>query len=202
MRKIKHFLNGLTTQQLLILSQRYDVNTVYINPQKRRAALLFQIKKYLEKQEMECAICLEAISYNTIISTPCVHLFCDSCLLRHIIITETCPICRLPCPYTYVFDHIFYDRITVLDKIVKGGDEETREEQDHRYIEELVIASQLQQIRQPERTNMMIVTNYYSYVKGFFKYIIHPILLLLCLLEFISLLFVILESISRSLNIY
>ena len=197
MKKIKYFLDGLTMKQLLLLSQRYDMTPVYKNPQKRRRALFFQIKKYLEKQEIECAICLESIKYNTIIATPCAHLFCDSCLIRHIKNSEKCPICRVSCPYTYVVDHIFYDRIPVLNKIIETDtieDEEAHEyeeseqsEQETHYIEQLFIAIQLQQFEQLDRQHgITIMTNYYCRIKWFIKSVIRVMMSLIVVVEVIS----------------
>ena len=55
-------------------------------------------KTQVEPAEKSCSICLEprdqvADPANTTI-TSCGHLFCTSCLLKHLIIRNTCPNCR------------------------------------------------------------------------------------------------------------
>ena len=77
------------------------------------------IKKYLEIQPIECPICLEQIKYHSIISTRCAHLFCDGCLLTHVKIKESCPICRMECSYLYVCGNISSDRIKLIHEILR-----------------------------------------------------------------------------------
>ena len=119
MKEINYFLNKLRMKQLLLLSQRFDIKVEYKNPQKRKKALLMYIKKYLEIQPIECPICLEQIKYHSIISTRCVHLFCDGCLLAHVKITESCPICRMECSYLYVCANISIDRMKLIHEILR-----------------------------------------------------------------------------------
>lgn len=119
MKEINYFLNTLRMKQLLLLSQRFDIKVEYKNPQKRKKALLMYIKKYLEIQPIECPICLEQIKYHSIISTRCAHLFCDGCLLTHVKIKESCPICRMECSYLYVCGNISSDRIKLIHEILR-----------------------------------------------------------------------------------
>ena len=119
MKEINYFLNKLRMKQLLLLSQRFDIKVEYKNPQKRKRALLMYIKKYLEIQPIECPICLEQIKYHSIISTRCAHLFCDGCLLTHVKIKESCPICRMECSYLYVCGNISSDRIKLIHEILR-----------------------------------------------------------------------------------
>lgn len=50
-----------------------------------------------KKESIECPICLQNVK-NEII-TDCNHSFCDICLVRNLIITNSCPMCRTLCNY-------------------------------------------------------------------------------------------------------
>lgn len=51
----------------------------------------------------ECPICFSNILKTDIFITECAHVFCNNCIVRHIIIyDQSCPLCRKRC----TFDHV------------------------------------------------------------------------------------------------
>lgn len=96
-------IRNLSIQQLIKLSQRYDLKPKYKNPRKRVSALRRCLRNYWRINPIgECSICWEEIRPNELFVTPCAHLFCNKCLLPHIRQCEQCPICRADCSYTYL----------------------------------------------------------------------------------------------------
>lgn len=65
-------------------------------------------------KKQECPICLQVIK-NEII-TKCNHIFCDSCLIKHIKINTTCPICRNTCYMNTIIDQIHPSRRDIFKK--------------------------------------------------------------------------------------
>jgi len=114
--KICSFLNGLSVKQLLVLIQRYDLEPMYNNPQNRKREIIYEIRKYWGNNAVECAICYEPLDFNTVVATPCTHLFCDICVIPHIRKTDSCPLCRTYCTYNFILDKIYIERIFVIHK--------------------------------------------------------------------------------------
>lgn len=48
----------------------------------------------------ECPICLQKIKYK--IKTGCGHSFCDKCIVKYLLIKNTCPMCRTHCDFDYI----------------------------------------------------------------------------------------------------
>ena len=63
-------------------------------------------RKEKEKEKDECPICLQKIKKKNIIQTECSHRFCDICIVKHLMIKNTCPMCRTVCDYEYITDQI------------------------------------------------------------------------------------------------
>jgi len=113
------FLNRLTTSQLLKLINRYDLKAQYKNPQKRRMALIRELRTYWSKNPVEdCAICLEENSFDHMVITQCAHLFCDTCLIPYIRTKEKCPMCRRHCSYIEVIGQLSKDRFIKVRNII------------------------------------------------------------------------------------
>lgn len=48
----------------------------------------------------ECPICLSNVSIINLFITDCAHIFCNNCIIRHIIMcNEYCPMCRNKCTF-------------------------------------------------------------------------------------------------------
>jgi hypothetical protein len=44
--------------------------------------------------DLKCSICLEQTEDKNVTTTACGHMFCTSCLLKHLAVRNTCPNCR------------------------------------------------------------------------------------------------------------
>jgi hypothetical protein len=114
----KEIVDRLSLNQLLTIIQRFGLNPIYKNPQKRKVAIKKCVEKYLNNNGLDpCVICYESMNFKNVIITPCTHFFCDTCLIPHINKSETCPICRGSCPYTYVMKMIPMNRLFLHIKI-------------------------------------------------------------------------------------
>ena len=65
-------------------------------------------------QIIECPICLQPVK-NTI-TTHCNHTYCDLCIINHLMIRNTCPICRSVCNYNQIMNQIKQNREKILIK--------------------------------------------------------------------------------------
>lgn len=65
-------------------------------------------------QIIECPICLQPVK-NTI-TTHCNHTYCDLCITNHLMIRNTCPICRGVCNYNQIVNQIKPNREKILIK--------------------------------------------------------------------------------------
>lgn len=65
-------------------------------------------------QIIECPICLQPVK-NTI-TTHCNHTYCDLCIINHLMIRNTCPICRGVCNYNQIVNQIKPNREKILIK--------------------------------------------------------------------------------------
>lgn len=43
-----------------------------------------------------CPICHDVLGTNNVLTTPCGHTYCMTCMLSHLSIQNNCPICRAP----------------------------------------------------------------------------------------------------------
>ena len=109
---IDRFVNRLSMKQMIILTNRYDVKLSYKNPQKRKRSLQSGLRCFYKKGFVEeCAICLDKISFETVLITPCAHMFCDTCIIANLSKSTYCPMCRSVLPYEYMFGQINNKRI-------------------------------------------------------------------------------------------
>lgn len=70
--------------------------------------------------EEECPICLCKISQTNLFITECAHVFCNNCIVVHIIMSnEFCPMCRSTCTFDDVARH--YDDKYVHDLLERNG---------------------------------------------------------------------------------
>jgi len=113
---INSVIGRLSILQMFKLANRYGITPEYKNPQNRKKVLQRCLKGYWVKNTKanECAICLEQISFKTVIVTPCAHLFCDVCILPNLCRSQNCPICRTWLSFSYMFGQISRDRIPSL----------------------------------------------------------------------------------------
>lgn len=94
------FFNKLKINQLTELIKRYNLMPKNKRRIRKRASMVSAIKNHWKTNGMEeCPICFDVILYEKVIATPCSHLFCYDCLLKHLNRIECCPICREPCLY-------------------------------------------------------------------------------------------------------
>jgi len=64
----------------------------------------------------ECPICLGPLKYKA--GTKCNHIFCDMCIVHHLIIKNTCPICRGECDSNDILDQVKPSRKKIIIKNV------------------------------------------------------------------------------------
>jgi hypothetical protein len=105
-KKHEKRLNDLTNRTLIQMHKYFNIRTKF----KNKYSLIKQLapieKRYHRINELEesnynqeCPICFETIKKDEYIITNCLHIFCQKCIVRHIIIgnNETCPCCRQLC---------------------------------------------------------------------------------------------------------
>jgi hypothetical protein len=69
-------------------------------------------EKDKEIKKIECPICLQKLKYK--IDTECKHTFCDICIVKHLMIKNTCPMCRKECDYEYITHQINSKRQKII----------------------------------------------------------------------------------------
>jgi hypothetical protein len=105
-------LQNLTVKQLRMLSSHYLLpikhNNRYILikhliPIKARVQRIYRLEQ--SNYNEECPVCFNTLSKTTYIATPCAHIFCKKCILKHIVINENhnCPLCRSECEAKDIF---------------------------------------------------------------------------------------------------
>ena len=105
-------LQNLTVKQLRMLCSHYLLpikhNNRYILikhliPIKARVQRIYQLEQ--SNYNEECPICFNPLSKTSYIATPCAHIFCKRCILKHIVIDEhhNCPLCRTECMAKDIF---------------------------------------------------------------------------------------------------
>ena len=55
-------------------------------------------------KKIECPICLSNIHHT--VFTDCEHVFCDICLMKHMLIQNNCPLCRKIIDYENIVEQI------------------------------------------------------------------------------------------------
>lgn len=58
----------------------------------------------MQMKTIECPICLQPLKNE--ITTHCGHSFCDTCIIHHLMIKNTCPMCRGVCNYNQITEQI------------------------------------------------------------------------------------------------
>jgi|UniRef100_A0A6C0DX19 hypothetical protein len=93
---MKVFLQKCKTEQIDHFLKIYNISKKGESTEYKEEI----IREYWEKNGIgDCPICLERIEATFLVITPCLHLFCDTCLLEHLKKNESCPICRQTCIY-------------------------------------------------------------------------------------------------------
>lgn len=118
MTEIFGFLKKLKTTQLIQLTTMFDSSSSSTsvnrnrNRKKNRNFYINRLRLYWSNHAFDnCPICLDRIPLQSIIVSPCCHLFCDTCLITHLRINETCPVCRTPCSYIDMISQISHERL-------------------------------------------------------------------------------------------
>jgi hypothetical protein len=88
------------------------INHIYFDKQYNDFIIFFSMSR--KSKKTECPICLQKIKYKVI--TECNHTFCDSCLIKHLIIQQNCPLCRSICDNQYITEQINPKRQGILTK--------------------------------------------------------------------------------------
>jgi hypothetical protein len=105
MKSTEFELHNLSNKQLRKLHKFYHLKNrgfskyaiiKQLTPIKKR---LIRIK-ILEDSDYEedCPVCFMRLKSNTFTITDCAHIFCQECMIRHVIVgkNEFCPLCREP----------------------------------------------------------------------------------------------------------
>jgi len=106
-------LHQLTNKQLLELYKYFHIKTKgrskyllikHLLPLKIRYRRIKQLED--SNYSEECPICYDTIKPNDYVITKCCHIFCQECIIKHIIIGNNhfCPYCRRECVEKEVFD--------------------------------------------------------------------------------------------------
>lgn len=105
MKSAEYNLHDLSNKQLRTLHRFYRLKNhgfgkyaiiKQLTPIKNR---LIRIKVLEDSgYEEDCPVCLLKINPNEFTITKCAHIFCQECMIRHVIIgrNENCPLCRKP----------------------------------------------------------------------------------------------------------
>jgi len=70
-----------------------------------------------EQKSQDCSICLQKM--NDYVITLCNHVFCDSCLIQHLLNNQTCPLCRKECNPEDIISQIMNEQQIILFKKLK-----------------------------------------------------------------------------------
>lgn len=123
-QSIMDFIDRQSFSKILLFINRYDIIVEYNNPQKRKNAMKQSLYHYwslitlCQKNQEECAICYETISFDTCVATECAHLFCDICVLPYIRKTDSCPLCRSQCSYIDIWNQVTKERLQDIKRVI------------------------------------------------------------------------------------
>jgi hypothetical protein len=113
------FLSRLKIRQLQTLVDRYQLKVLYIPMHRKRDMMEKTLTKYIKENGIgECPICFEPNNCTIAVSTSCTHIFCDICLLTHLLKNHTCPMCREPAEYIEILKQISTYRMCKLNHIL------------------------------------------------------------------------------------
>ena len=111
-KKNERRLNDLSNRKLLQLHKYFRIETKGKNKYsliKELAPIENRYKRIKQLEESnyseECPICYDPIKKDEYIITNCQHIFCQKCIIHHIIVgnNETCPYCRQDCKADDIF---------------------------------------------------------------------------------------------------
>lgn len=109
------FLKRCNIGQLQKLIERYQLKPKYASSHRKRYIMEKILAKYVKTNGIgDCPICFEPNNTSIAIITPCVHIFCDACILQHLQKNHTCPMCRESTDYIDILKQVSYYRIIVL----------------------------------------------------------------------------------------
>ena len=83
----------IISQDMERIRHQIDNDRLKLERKRASASLVERQVQALQKQDELCVICMER---ECSIITPCVHLFCSTCIRRHIHNSADCPTCRMP----------------------------------------------------------------------------------------------------------
>jgi len=105
-------LQELSNKQLINLHKYFNIR-IYgrskyclikqLNPIKMRYRRVRQLEE--SNFTEECPVCYDTIKQNDYVITNCCHIFCQECMIRHVIIgrNQFCPYCRAKCKEKELF---------------------------------------------------------------------------------------------------
>lgn len=68
-------------------------------------------------RENECPVCFDVIKYK--ITTVCKHVFCDSCIMKHMRRKHDCPICRQMLVCDDIYKQIHKNRVVLFTPLIQ-----------------------------------------------------------------------------------
>lgn len=151
----------------------------------------------MPSKKIECPICLQNAKYKTM--TICNHIFCDICLITHLINNQTCPMCRTDCDLfetisnlrkyrqKFVFNHLKKKFIEYIEP-----DDEPLTDEPQILIEEIDAPIPTPQIVHIPRTPPRSQTQHHRHI---YPENIHPTLIYLPAAAVMTIVFII-EAIS------
>lgn len=87
-------------------------NILNKNLHKKREFMTTILLTYMEINGIgECPICFETNNFDIAVATPCVHIFCDICLLTHLKQDHRCPMCRESVEYLEIIRQVSNERL-------------------------------------------------------------------------------------------
>ena len=116
------FLNRLKISQLQKLIDRHELKMIHISNYRKRNDMEKTLSKYIKTNGIgECPICFEKNKCMIAVTTPCAHIFCDSCLITHLKKNHMCPMCREPVDLLFIMNQISVYRLLKLRHVLKGN---------------------------------------------------------------------------------
>ena len=85
-------LQLLSNLDLKWLYSHYKCKPIKFSRTNKRKKMVNQLLT-MYKRNIECPICYENLNIKRAVITQCEHEFCDSCIVKHIINNNNCPIC-------------------------------------------------------------------------------------------------------------
>jgi len=105
--KSEDLLYSCSMNQLRWLCKYYKIKISH-----RKKLMIDQLLELNKKADLyQCPICLDELSTERTVITPCGHAFCDYCILKFMQKKDECPICRSHFTIIYLLLVIPKDRI-------------------------------------------------------------------------------------------